>query len=286
MEKMIDLRDLLQHEIMDLYSAEEQIIEALPQMIEKAKDPSLKKALRDHLKVTEEQKNRLDEVRKLLDGEGARDEDAEENKEESNKKKGFFSKLFGGSEGKQFCKGTEGLIKEGKKMMGEDMSAEVMDAAIIASAQKIEHYEISGYGTARAYAGQLNLKNVASLLEQTLNEEYQADDLLTKLAVGGINEEAETSQTGSNGQKQPVGKSSSNGKGSASDGKASAKGSHAKSKSVAKKSPSGTNSRANGVKKSSPAGKKSAPKASNSSRDTKKVNKKSAAKSSAGKKGK
>ena len=105
-------------------------------------------------------------------------------------KKGFFSKLFGGSGGEK-CKGTEGLITEGQKMMGEDMTEEVMDAAIIGAAQKIEHYEISGYGTAVAYAKELSLSNVAGLLKQTLDEEYAADDSLTKLAVGKLNTEAE-----------------------------------------------------------------------------------------------
>jgi ferritin-like metal-binding protein YciE len=180
MEKMKDLKDLLKHEVMDLYSAEEQIIEALPKMIDKAKDPALKKALREHLNVTEKQKTRLDKVQQLLreKGEAAPFE-----------KKGFLSGLFGG--GGQKCKGTQGLIEEGEKIMGEDMNAEVMDAAIIASAQKIEHYEICGYGTAKAFALELKLNNVAELLDQTLNEEYTADNLLTKMAVGRLNQEAE-----------------------------------------------------------------------------------------------
>src|SRR5215216_3256483 len=103
MENMNQLKDLLQHEIDDLYSAEEQIIEALPKMVEKATDRELKKALNEHLQVTREQKKRLDKVGGLLKA----DEE----------KKGFFEKLFGGSK----CKGTEGLIAEGEKMMGEDM---------------------------------------------------------------------------------------------------------------------------------------------------------------------
>jgi len=173
MEPLLNLRDLLQHEIDDLYSAEEQIIEALPKMVEKATDRELKKALNEHLQVTKEQKKRLDKVKGLLKA----DEE----------KKGFFEKLFGGSK----CKGTEGLIAEGEKMMGEDMDPKVMDAAIIASAQKIEHYEISGYGTARAYARELGLNEVAGLLETTLNEEYRSDDMLTSLALNKVNLEAE-----------------------------------------------------------------------------------------------
>jgi ferritin-like metal-binding protein YciE len=182
MAQLIDLRDLLKHEILDLYSAEEQIIEALPQMAEKATNVQLKKALRDHLKITEAQKSRLDEIKGLM-SKDPKGEDFKGNK-------GFFSKLFGGLGGEK-CKGTEGLIKEGEKMMSEDMTAQVMDAAIIGAAQKIEHYEISGYGTAVAYARELGLSNVAGLLKQTLDEEYAADDSLTELAVGKLNVDAE-----------------------------------------------------------------------------------------------
>jgi ferritin-like metal-binding protein YciE len=174
MEPMLNLRDLLVHEIEDLYSAEEQIIEALPKMVEKAANRDLKAALNDHLKVTRQQKDRLDKVRKLLG-------------QPSDDQKGFLGRMFGGG---TKCKGTEGLIKEGQKMMSEDMDPKVLDAAIIASAQKIEHYEISGYGTARAYAHELGLRDVASLLESTLSEEYQADDSLTALALGKVNLEA------------------------------------------------------------------------------------------------
>ena len=185
MEKMKDLKDLLIHEIQDLYSAEEQIIEALPSMIEMAKDGKLVKALRDHLKVTEKQKERLDEVRQLLNTE------EEEEQPEEGSKKGFFGGFFGGRPSRQVCLGMQGLIEEGRRVMHEEMSPEVLDAAIIASAQKIEHYEICGYGTARAYARELNLGEVAERLEETLDEEYKADDLLTDLAVGGLNEDAE-----------------------------------------------------------------------------------------------
>lgn len=203
MEKMKDLKDLLIHEIQDLYSAEEQIIEALPLMIEKAKDTKLVNALKDHLKVTEQQKARLDEVNKLLTGETDNGEAAVE------PRKGFFG-FFGGSEKKQVCLGMQGLIEEGQKVMSEEMSPKVLDAAIIACAQKIEHYEICGYGTARAYARELNLGQVAERLEETLDEEYEADDLLTDLAVGGLNEEAELGnlrKTGSRtGKKAPTAK--------------------------------------------------------------------------------
>ncbi len=186
MEKMKDLKDLLKHEVMDLYSAEEQIIEALPKMIEKANDSALKNALQEHLTVTENQKQRLDKVQSLL---------REQGEEAPAEKKGFLSGLFGG--GAHKCKGTQGLIDEGEKVMGENMNPEVMDAAIISCAQKIEHYEICGYGTAKAFALELKLTEVAQLLNETLNEEYEADDRLTAMAVGRLNAEAETANGGS-----------------------------------------------------------------------------------------
>ncbi len=182
MEPLLNLRDLLQHEIEDLYSAEEQIIEAIPKMVDKASNRQLKEALTEHLKITRAQKTRLDKVQKLLNKESG---------EENKKRTGFLERMFGSG---TKCKGTEGLIKEGEKMMGEDMDTSVMDAAIIASAQKIEHYEISGYGTAKAYAIQLGLDEVANLLETTLNEEYKSDDMLTALAIGKVNVQAEKGQ--------------------------------------------------------------------------------------------
>jgi len=183
MEKMSDLKDLIKNEILDLYSAEEQIIEALPAMINKAQNKDLKKALSNHLKITEEHKKRLDKVKQFITDQGQQAEEGQE-------KKGLFSRLFSGSE-TQKCRGMEGLIDEGNKVMNEDINVEALDAAIIACAQKVEHYEISGYGTARAYAKELQLKDVEKLLEKTLSEEYEADDLLTQLAVGRLNVQAE-----------------------------------------------------------------------------------------------
>lgn len=270
MEKMIDLKDLLKHEIQDLYSAEEQIIEALPEMVEKARNPELKKALREHHKITEQQKKRLDKVKQLLG-----DEDEDSGGEQSG---GFFSNLFGGGEAGHKCKGMEGLIKEGQKIMGLDMTEEVSDAAIIAAAQKIEHYEICGYGTAKAYARELDLGEVAELLEDTLNEEYEADDRLTDLAVGGLNEEAQEAKEDGNGtsrSRRP--QASTNGRGSSVRGtvksnntkaKSSSggndKSSNAKKVSSSQKSSSsrgnssGNKSRSGGKQKKSAAGKKSA----------------------------
>jgi ferritin-like metal-binding protein YciE len=248
MAQIIDLKDLLKHEILDLYSAEEQIIEALPKMVEKASNSELKKALKDHLKVTGQQKDRLDEIKRVMvDGSNG---DGSENK-------GFFSKLFGGS-GAEKCKGTEGLIDEGEKMMGEDMSPEVMDAAIIGSAQKIEHYEISGYGTAVAYAKELGLTNVERLLQQTLDEEYAADDLLTKLAVSKLNIKAEDGSFSSkSGSKAPSRKVASASKGDAAKTAGKLKTSPSKTASKATRSRV-SSSKSNTSKSSKSSGNKSA----------------------------
>lgn len=178
MEKMNDLKALLRHCVQELYSVEEQIIEAMPAMIARAENPSLKQALEQHLRVTETQRERIDEVRQML---GASEESV-------TNYTGILSNLFGaGSK----CKGMEGLIDEGQKIMAENLSPEVMDAAIIGGSQKIEHYEIAAYGTARTYAQHLGMTDVARLLQQTLDEEYKADEMLTSLAVGSVNQQAE-----------------------------------------------------------------------------------------------
>jgi ferritin-like metal-binding protein YciE len=177
MDKMNDLLDLLKHEVQDLYSAEEQIIAAMPAMIEKANNRDLKKTLQNHLKITRKQLSRLDQVQNTMGIE-----------QEPDEKKGLFSRLF---KSRHVCKGMQGIIEEGNKIIKEDMDPDVLDAVIIASAQKIEHYEICGYGTARTYARELGLHEVSQLLEETLNEEYEADDLLTKLAVTRVNKDAE-----------------------------------------------------------------------------------------------
>ena len=191
MENMNQLRDLLKHEIKDLYSAEQQIIEALPKMIENANNNQLKKALQQHLQITKKQKDRLDEVMEHLG-------------EESEDNGGIFGIFRGGDK----CLAMEGIIKEGEKLMKEEMSPEVSDAAIIAAAQKVEHYEISSYGTARAYARELNLRQVEDLLRQTLDEEYEADDLLTELAESRVNEKA-IPENGGSGSSRQTGRSGS-----------------------------------------------------------------------------
>lgn len=180
MEKINDLRKLLKHELDDLYSAETQLIDALPEMVKNATDKELKAAINGHLKVTKAQKERLTRIRTLLN----------DGNNEPKEERGFFASLFLRKEGEEHCKAMEGLIEEANTLMKEDMTPEVKDAAIIAAAQKVEHYEISSYGTAKAYAMQLGLKQVAQLLNTTLDEEYAADNSLTKLAIGKINLEA------------------------------------------------------------------------------------------------
>ena len=160
-----------------LYSAEEQIIEAMPAMIARASNPSLKQALEQHLDITRRQKDRLDQVRQMLGVD----------KDDVTRYSGVLATVMGGTK----CKGMEGLIDEGQKIMAENISDEVMDAAIIGGCQKIEHFEIAAYGTARTYAEQLGLIDVAQLLQQTLMEEHDADDRLTALAVADVNVRAE-----------------------------------------------------------------------------------------------
>lgn len=186
MDNMNHLRDLLVHEVHDLYSAETQIIAAMPAMIAKASNPLLKQSLEQHLRVTEQQRERLSQVKQML---GTTEDD--------NRSQGIFADLFGSG---TKCKGMDGIITEGEQVMSIDMDADVMDAAIIGSAQKVEHYEICGYGTARAYAEQLGLIDVAQLLQQTLMEEHDADDRLTALAVGNVNVEAANNGSGMNMQ--------------------------------------------------------------------------------------
>ncbi|WP_207493470.1 ferritin-like domain-containing protein [Aridibaculum aurantiacum] len=178
MEQMNDLRELLRHDVQSLYSAEQQIVEAMPAMIAKATNPALKQVLEQHLSVTRGQVERLDRVREMI---GATEDSVTDHT-------GLLSRLMGGG---AKCKAMEGIIDEGQKIMAESMSDEVMDAAIIGGNQKIEHFEIACYGTARTYAQQLGLTDVAALLQQTLDEEYKADELLTQLAVSNINVQAQ-----------------------------------------------------------------------------------------------
>jgi ferritin-like metal-binding protein YciE len=179
MEQMNDLRELLKHDVQMLHSAEEQIIAAMPAMVAAASNPRLKQALEEHLRVTQTQLERLNTVRQML---GANEDSVDDHA-------GLLSRLMGKS---TKCHAMAGVITEGQKVIAEDMSAEVRDAAIIGGNQKIEHLEIASYGTARTYAEQLGLTEVAQLLQQTLDEEYTADEMLTTLAVSSVNQRAET----------------------------------------------------------------------------------------------
>lgn len=156
------LRKLYVEELKDLYSAEKQLLQALPRMAKKAENEQLRRAFEEHTQVTQEQVSRLEKI---------------------------FEALGKPARGKK-CKAMEGLIEEGKEIMQEDMEPEVMDAALISISQKIEHYEIAGYGTVRTYAEMLGEQEAAKLLQQTLNEEGEADKKLTQLAESSINVEA------------------------------------------------------------------------------------------------
>jgi ferritin-like metal-binding protein YciE len=153
------LEDLYVDKLKDLYSAENQILKALPRMIKGANSEELQQALEEHVRVTEGHVQRLDEL---------------------------FSQIGTKGRGKK-CMGMEGLIEEGKELLMEKAEPDVLDAGIIAAAQSVEHYEIAGYGTARTFAQMLGKSAAADVLEQTLEEEKQADELLTSLAENMIN---------------------------------------------------------------------------------------------------
>jgi ferritin-like metal-binding protein YciE len=163
-KKVTHLEQLLVDQLKDLYSAETQLIKALPKMARAASSEDLKKGFEQHLKVTETQAERIEEVFKVAG-------------------------LDGSPRGKK-CVGMEGLIKEAEEILKEDMEADVRDAGLIAAAQKVEHYEIASYGTARAYAETLGHKQAAMLLQKTLDEESMTNEKLTQLAESHINIEA------------------------------------------------------------------------------------------------
>jgi ferritin-like metal-binding protein YciE len=158
------LRELYIDELKDLYSAEKQLVKALPKMAKNATSPELKQAFEDHLAKTEQHVERLEQI---------------------------FESLEASPRGKK-CVGMEGLIEEAKELLEEDAAEEVLDAGLISKAQHVEHYEMAGYGTVRTYALTLGESEHAELLEQTLNEEKEADELLTQLAESSINIEAAT----------------------------------------------------------------------------------------------
>ena len=160
-----DLKELFLDELADIYSAEKQLTKALPKMAKAADSDQLREAFESHLAETEQQITRLEEVAENL------------GEELKNKK----------------CKGMEGLIEEGEDMMKEMKDSSALDAALIASAQKVEHYEIASYGTLCAWAERMGHDEVLQLLKQTMGEEESADERLTEIAESLANEEAQQS---------------------------------------------------------------------------------------------
>jgi len=156
---MYNLKHLLVHEIQDLYSAETQFFDALPALAEKANDPDLKAALQLHYVERILQMQRLEQVAELLEVQPA----------------------------EVVCKGMRGLIREASDLVGGGRP-EVIDAGLIGATQKVEHYEIAGYGTARAHAQRLGLFEVARMLQQTLEEKAAANDKFTRIAESGVNQ--------------------------------------------------------------------------------------------------
>jgi ferritin-like metal-binding protein YciE len=152
--KIDNLQELFVEQLRDLYDGEQQITEALPKLIEKASNPQLKSALKEHLEITRQQITRLEQIFK-----------------------GMNEKPTGES-----CKGMKGVIKEGDDVVSKANDPAVRDASIITSAQRVEHYEMAGYGTVKTYARQLGKPEYARILDQILSEEKEADEKLSQIA--------------------------------------------------------------------------------------------------------
>ena len=160
------LRDLYIEELQDLYDAEQQILQALPKMAQAASHAELRTAFEQHHRQTEGQVRRLEQI---------------------------FQKLGASATGKR-CKGTAGVIAEGEELIKQGGDPDTLDAGLIGAAQKVEHYEIAGYGTARTWARLLGEEDAAKLLQQTLDEEGQTDHKLTQLAERKLNKDAMSTQ--------------------------------------------------------------------------------------------
>jgi len=150
------------HDLQDIHDAETQLIEALPKMAQHASSPQLQQALHKHLEQTRRQRDRLEQVMSRV----------------------------GTSPNGVRCKGMEGLIREGEDVLRQQGDPDVLDAAIIGAAQKVEHYEMAAYGTARTFARMLGEREAAGMLQQTLDEEGNTDKELTMIAESHINREA------------------------------------------------------------------------------------------------
>jgi ferritin-like metal-binding protein YciE len=172
--------DLYVDELKDLYNAENQLLKALPKMARKASAPELKRAFQDHLTQTQGHVERLDRIFK-----------------------GLGEKPTG-----KTCKAMKGLVEEGKEIIEEDGDDSVLDAALIGAAQRVEHYEIAGYGVVRTFASLLGEENAVGLLQRTLNEEGETDKKLTALAETIINVEANEAEE----DEQPKRKAKKSGK--------------------------------------------------------------------------
>lgn len=160
--KLQNLNDVLTHQLKDLYSAEQQLTEALPKMAQAASSEDLRRAFEEHLEQTKGQLERLREVGKMMEQD-----------------------LEG-----ETCKAMKGLIAEGQDLLKDNQPSEALDAALIAAAQRVEHYEIAAYGSAATYAQQLGHKDAKRLLGETLDEEERTDQRLTRIAEGNVNREA------------------------------------------------------------------------------------------------
>jgi ferritin-like metal-binding protein YciE len=180
MKKMKSLQDLFVEQLRDMYYAEKQQVKSLNKMIKKASSEKLKKALEDHVSETESQVERLEQV---------------------------FEKLELTARGKT-CHAMDGIIDEAKEIMNEDAEPAVLDAGIIAAAQKAEHYEIASYGTLRSYAEKLGYSKITNLLQQTLDEEANTDKKLSKIAQT-VNEDAMEGATSGSSSSSSSSKSSS-----------------------------------------------------------------------------
>jgi ferritin-like metal-binding protein YciE len=156
------LRDLLVNQLEDLYDAEKRLTDALPKMAEASSSPQLRNAFVNHLQQTKDHVARLD----------------------------LAFRHLGHSPGHETCRAMKGLVSEGEEAIGAKGDTAVKDAALIAAAQRVEHYEMAGYGTSRTFARTLGLTDVAQLLQNTLEEEAKADKLLTEIAESHINVQA------------------------------------------------------------------------------------------------
>jgi ferritin-like metal-binding protein YciE len=161
--KLDSFEGLFLHELRDLHSAEKQLTTALPKMAKKASSEELRRAFETHVEQTQTHVERLDTI--------------------------FHDLQL--SVGRQKCKAMEGLIEEASELLQDDVEDAIRDAAMIGAAQRVEHYEIAGYGTARTYAEMLGHTNAAELLQQTLDEEKETDQLLSELALTSVNVEAQ-----------------------------------------------------------------------------------------------